>query len=97
MATFAVYVDDNFHYQDEDERYQLGTFASYDEAVAACRRIVDDFLALHFTPGMSADDLFRQYTGFGEDPFVSPDEHDPRFSAWTYARQRCQHICEADT
>jgi hypothetical protein len=41
---WIVRVDDNFHYGDEDERYRYGGYDDYDEAVAACRKIVDEYL-----------------------------------------------------
>ena len=41
---YTVYVDDKFHYMDEDERYKLGEFEDCAAAIAACRRIVDEFL-----------------------------------------------------
>ena len=95
---YTVLVDENSHEQDETERYEHGTFATYDEAVAACQRIVDEFLALQYRPGMAADDLYRLYTMFGEDPFIRSDgpDGDPRssiFSAWEYAQLRCALLC----
>jgi hypothetical protein len=50
---FQVFVDDNFHIYDESERYQLGTFDTLDEAIAACRNLVDRDLAHHYEPGMT--------------------------------------------
>ena len=94
--TCTVLVDENGHYRDEAERYQHGTFATYDEAVAACQRIVDEFLVAQYQPGMAADDLFRLYTLFGEDPFIrddGPAASRPIFSAWEYARLRCTLLC----
>ena len=88
---FIVSVDDNFHYQDPDERYELGTFETEAEAVAAARFLVDSFLAAHYKPGMSAAELYKLYTGFGEDPFISGHP----FSAWTYAKERCEAMCSA--
>ena len=41
---FTVLVDDYFHYKDESERYELGEFEDLATAVAACRRIADDYL-----------------------------------------------------
>ncbi len=35
---------ENLHYMDESEAYDHGTFATYAEAEAACRRIADEFL-----------------------------------------------------
>jgi len=89
---YAVYVDDNFHYQDEGERYKLGDFAAAGEALAAARKIVDDFLRQAFRPGMTARELYSAYQGFGEDPFIVSDDPACVFSAWDYARERCAEL-----
>jgi hypothetical protein len=92
MAAFELFVDDNFHYMDEDERYSAGTFASYDEALAKAKSIVDEFLESAHEPGMTSSELNDGYVGFGEDPFIVP-AGEPRFSAWDYARSRCTELC----
>lgn len=89
---YTVYVDDNYHYQDEEHRHKLGEFASVDEAVAACKRIVDEYLQGAMEPGKSADDLYSSYVHFGENPFIAGADGVP-FSAWSYAKQRCEEIC----
>lgn len=95
--SYKVLVDDNFHYQDESERYALGEFESYELAEIACRRIVDDFLRSHYREGMTDDELYNIYTSFGEDPFIVPRmDADARFSAWTYAKAQCKNICSAN-
>jgi hypothetical protein len=85
-------VDDNYHYMDEEARYKLGDFATLDEAVAACKRRVDQFL--NKVPiDITAAERYEQYTGFGPDPFIvtdDPDAGSPPFSAWSYAKERCQ-------
>src|SRR5438105_1858236 len=101
---YKVLVDDNFHYMDEDERTAHGEFDTLESAVAACKQIVDAFLAAHHQPGMTAEALYSYYTDFGDDPFIVPkdesllhssqDEHDD-FSAWDYARKRCAEICSS--
>ena len=92
--TYSVFVDDNFHYMDEDERYHLGDFADYAAALAACKKRVDDYLASAFKPDMTAAKLFESYTSFGDDPWIkSKPFRSPRFSAWNYAKQRCQDMC----
>jgi hypothetical protein len=90
---YRVLVDDNFHYMDEEERYALGEFASYEEAEEACRRIVDEFLLGAYEPGMEAKALYGLYTMFGDDPFISSADRARTFSAWDYARKRCEEIC----
>lgn len=91
--TYRVLVDDNFHYMDEGERYELGRFDSLDGAIAACRKIVDDFLRGQYEPGMAASELYSRYRSFGEDPFVVPPDAPRPFSAWDYARERCAELC----
>ena len=91
--TYSVFVDDNFHYMDESERYKLGDFATLEEAIAACKRMVDEFLKDEVSPDLSAAERCAQYTGFGPDPFIVTDDpavEAPAFSAWNYAKERCQ-------
>ena len=97
MPLYKVMVDDNFHYQDEGERYEDGAFDTLEAAVARCRAIVDEWLRDNVTPGMTADKLYEQYQHFGEDPVVvAVDGSGPLvpFSAWDYARARCAAVCD---
>lgn len=86
---FVVYVDDNYHFMDEDERYVLGTFPSEAEAVAAAKQVVDDFLLQGLQPGTTAAALLASYQQYGDDPWISGSA----FSAWDYAERRCQELC----
>ena len=91
-AVYIVYVDDNFHYMDEEERYEKGRFDSPADAIACCKEIVEASLREVYRPGMTADELYAAYTGFGEDPFIVGGESRVPFSAWTYAKTRCTEI-----
>ena len=95
MSSYTVMVDDNFHYMDESERWELGTFASLDEALGACRALVDRWLAENHKPGMTGPELYRLYASFGEDPFILGGEGGSRriFSAWDYAKERADALC----
>ena len=90
---YAVFVDDNFHFMDESERYKLGEYDTCDEAVAVCKKIVDDFLNTGYKEGMSFKELYEGYTGFGEDPFIISDDESCFFSAWDYAKKRSVELC----
>jgi len=90
---YIVYVDDNFHHMDESERYKLGEFKNCEEAVAACKKIVDEFLERGYEKGISFKELYEGYTMFGEDPFIVSDDERCRFSAWDYAKKRCRELC----
>jgi hypothetical protein len=92
MTTYTITVYENSHYMDESESHKLSReLGDCESAVAACQRIVDDFLQSNHREGMSEDDLWQQYSLFGEDPAISPP--DCRFSAWDYARLRCRELC----
>jgi hypothetical protein len=82
---------------DEDERFLAGSVDTYARAVAACEARVDAFLLSHCEPAMTADALYTAYKSFGEDPFIVPEPPGEHFSAWTYARRRCDELCPAAT
>ena len=91
--SYEVFVDDNFHYMDEEERYSAAVFPTYGEALAHAKQIVDKSLLDLHEPGKSADDLMASYVQFGEDPWISPTpEGTERFSARDHARQRALEI-----
>jgi len=94
---YTVLVDDNFHYQDESERYKLGVFDDLDAAIAACKRVVDDYLDSVREPGIETEAMYQSYTMFGDDPFIVGAEEAVPFSAWSYARRRCEEICGDQT
>lgn len=97
---YKVFVDDNFNslFSAED-RYEFGEFATYEEAVEKAKDIVDRSLRSQHKHGMTCDQLYEQYTAFGDDPWLKPvapaPDIQPRFSAWQYAKSRCQELCGA--
>lgn len=88
---WTVFVDDNFHYMDESERYEFGSYERYEDAEAACREIVDRFLADQLD--RNASSLYEIYCGFGEDPFIIGPDTGRKFHAWAYAKYRCDELC----
>ncbi len=59
---WAVFVDDNFHYMDEDSRVTRGRFATLEEAVAACMEITR----------ASLKECGEGWSQYGDDPWISP-------------------------
>lgn len=82
---YRVYVDDNFHFMDEDERHEVGTFESLEEAVSKCQNIVNRFFIEHDNTESKPEDLYNAYVSFGEDPFIIGPTH-IRFVSWNYAK-----------
>jgi hypothetical protein len=86
---FDVYIDDNFHYMDESERVHRGSFETYEEALAAARRIVEESVRENWAAGRSGEEIYRRYQMFGDDPFIIPGRG---FSAWSYAREFAERL-----
>ncbi len=94
-ASYRVLVDENAHFMDADERWELGTFDTAEAAISACKRMVDEDLRELRKPGMTAAELIERYRSFGDDPFIVPINGAPpvEFSAWDYAEERATAIC----
>jgi hypothetical protein len=90
MDKYRVYVDDNFHHGDKKERYELGEFETREAALAACKAIVDEYFERIEKGRHSFQEIWEGYKLYGEDPFIINDDHEERFSAWEYAKQRCR-------
>jgi hypothetical protein len=91
--TYLVYVDDNYSLPPDDSRYKLGDFSTLEKAVAACKRMVDTFLKIHVPLDKTAAERYEEYTQAGPDPFIVTDDPaagNPVFSAWNYAKERCE-------
>lgn len=87
-----VRAHDNFHLSGEAEKYEVGRFATCEEALEACRKLVDEFLDGAFEEGMSADQLRGEYEAFGPDPYIEPRDSACVFEARRYAAQRAEAI-----
>jgi len=92
--TYQVFVDDNFHFMDESERYLHGEFDTCEEAISACKKIIDECLESSYQPEMTADQLYESYAGFGDDPFIKSDDKSCDFHSRDYAKSRCQAIID---
>ncbi len=88
---YMVYVDDNFHFTDESERDFHSEYSTFEEAVTACKKIVDDSLG----QGAGAEEIYDNYVSFGDDPFIKGCSDAEHFSAWEYANKRSQEIVAA--
>lgn len=92
---YAVLVADNFQYMDSGQHFELGTYATLDEAIEASMGVVTHWLTDEWKPGMTAEQLYGQYVSFGEDPFIidgqPPDDPEAEivrlFSAWEFAKR----------
>ena len=71
---YIVYVDDNFHFGEDEERYKLDEYDSYQAPTEACIKIVDEFMRQAYRDEISFKELWEGYMMFGEDPFIVSDD-----------------------
>jgi hypothetical protein len=91
---YILICDDNFHFTDETERDLLGEFESADAAIAAAKKIVDSDLSEAYKQARhDSGRAIDYYTSFGRDPFIRSEDGSCQFSAWDYANQRYQELC----
>jgi hypothetical protein len=93
MMNYIVRVEENSHYMDESERYTLGEFTDAEVAISAAKRLVDEDLNSLYRAGMTAEQLYQQYTSFGHDAYIISGNESCQFSARDYAGERCREIC----
>jgi hypothetical protein len=93
--SFHLRVYDNFHYSDESEAYNYGEYETYEEALVAAKAIVEEFFVHNWEIGMDPEYLLGQYSLYGEDPIILPNElsENERFSARNYANIVAAEIC----
>ena len=73
-------------------RRPLTTHETRPEALEAAKALVDSGLLELWSPGMAPDHLLTQWSMFGEDVFLNPDEGEPKFSAMEYAKRRSREL-----
>jgi hypothetical protein len=98
MPKFRVVSYDNNYHMDQSESTDHNVFATAQQAVAACKAIVDDDLSAMWKPGTSARELYELYLAYGQDAFVmpvKPNGPEVEFSASRYAKEKSRDLVRA--
>ena len=91
-SRYTVMVDDNFHYMDEEHRYKHREYSSYEKAVAACKKIVDEELRDLLKQGVKLEELSATWALYGSDPYIIGGSE--RFSARDYVSAKIQELSD---
>ncbi len=94
----TLFVEGLSKYREPDKQIRrIGDYDTIEEAVAASKRTIDDFLLREYQQGASADELYEKYQRFGEVPCIFRDDNQTisvsGFNHWEYAKARCAEIC----
>ena len=93
---YKVFVDDNYHYMDESQRYTVGSFDTLEEAVNKCKEITIKSLNDLYEKGITAEKLKTQWLTFGEDPYVFGGDGAVPFSARKFvSTELCNEIIDS--
>jgi hypothetical protein len=93
---YKVFVDDNYHYTDESERYSVGEYDSLEEALDKCKEITIKSLEHFYETGITPEKLGAQWAMFGEDPFIVGGNGSVPFSARKFiTSELCQVIIDS--
>lgn len=87
-----VCIEEFSRFHEEGARRTVTTHESREDAVESAKALVDSGLLELWHPGMAPDYLITQWTVFGEDVFLFPDDGNPKFSAMDYARTRSREL-----
>lgn len=78
---------------------RIGEYGTVEEAIAAAKRTIDEFLQREVKPGMEARALFTRYQDQGEYPFIFRTEDRTisvrGFTHAAYAMSRATELCAA--
>jgi hypothetical protein len=76
---------------------RIGEYGTVEEAIAAAKRTIDEFLSREIKPGMEARALFTRYQDQGEYPFIFRTEDRTisvrGFTHAQYAMSRATELC----
>jgi hypothetical protein len=91
---YKVFMGDNFHFMDEGEGYELGALPTAEAAIAKAEHQLNAELLHLFKPGMTAEELYSDWSDFGELPTVRAVGDAPQvsWSGLSYAKQRAAAI-----
>ena len=77
---------------------RIGEYEKIEDAIAAAKRTIDEFLGREFKAGMDAKSLFSRYQDQGEYPFIFRSEDKTisvrGFSHAQYAMARSTELCD---
>ena len=68
---------------------RLGVFNGLDQAIAACKKVIDDYLSRHGDLMLSADELATNYLMYGPVPCINGEENLKLFDLYEYLGQQC--------
>jgi len=93
---FHLKIFDNNHHWDEASSFDHGNYETYEDAIIAAKKIIEEFFVGECYSGRTVGDLMASFAMYGEEPVVLPDEppNGKNFSPRNYAEEYVNQICK---
>jgi hypothetical protein len=78
--------------RNESPWIRLGIFNRLDQAISACRKVIDDYLNQHRHLTLTADQLATNYLMYGPAPCINGTENLKSFDLYEYLNRRCAEV-----
>ena len=90
--SFSVDVYSDRSLLSESPWLRIGEFEELDDAIDACKKVVDDFLHQPLNAFIEPEQLVRTFLCFGDVPVINGAKNLPSFDVYEYLAQRCREF-----
>jgi hypothetical protein len=90
--SFSVDVYSDRSLLSESPWLRIGKFEELDDAIDACKKVVDDFLRSSLNTFIESEQLVTAFLSFGDVPVINGAENVPSFDVYEYLAQRCREF-----
>jgi hypothetical protein len=93
MSRYTVMTEPNDPTYDDNPTWDVEVYATADEAIFACKTIIDEFLDVHVEKCTTAQELYDMYVKLGADPYivsVDPNDEQVNFNVEKYLEEQIQ-------
>jgi len=89
---FSVNVYSDFRGSESSPWVSIGEFGKLDDAIEACKKVVDDFLQSPINAFIGSERLETAFLSYGDVPAIKGAENLPSFDIYAYLAMRCREV-----
>ncbi len=89
---FSVNVYSDFRRSKPGPWVRIGEFDKLDDAIEACKKVVDDFLQSPINAFIGSERLETAFLSYGDVPAIKGAENLPSFDIYAYLAMRCREV-----
>ena len=89
---FSVDVYSDFRRGKPSPWVSIGEFGKLDDAIEACKKVVDDFLQTPINAFIGSERLETAFLSYGDAPAINGAENLPSFDIYAYLARRCREV-----